>query len=85
MNELDRRLSRLPVHDRVLAEAQLARAEAIADAATAFAAWLRKLARIVATPVVARAGAYSEVRTRRWPHDGRKPETAEFPSIGLQH
>jgi len=85
MNELDRRLSHLPAHDRLLAEAQLARAEAIADAATALVAWLRKLTRIAVSPLAARAGAYTEGRTRRWPHDGRKPETAEFPSIGLQH
>lgn len=85
MNELDRRLSPLPAHDRLLAEAQLARAEALADAAGAFATWLRKLVRTVSSPLAARAGAYTDGRTRRWPHDGRTPETVEFPSIGLQH
>lgn len=85
MSQLDIQLSRLSAHDRALAQAQMARAEALVDVASTVGAWLRNLAAAVAAPVVSRVRAMNERRTRRWPHAKGKDEVAEFPSIGLQH
>ncbi len=81
MSQLDVRLSQLSSHERALAEAQMARAEAIADAVSALVAGCRKLGNAIA----ARAAAYTDRRTRRWPHAKNGRDVAEFPSIGLQH
>jgi hypothetical protein len=55
------RLSTLSEHDRFVAEAQMARAEAIADAFLALSRWIRK----------GWAGLRASVHaynTRQWPH-----------------
>jgi hypothetical protein len=57
-------LSRLSEHERYFAEAQLARAEAIVDAVTWVAARVRALFAAVALGFK----AWSDERTRRWPH-----------------
>ena len=85
MTSLDRRLAELPTHQRVLAEAQMARAEAIADGVASLVAWLRRLAAPISGRLGARARTITENRTRRWPHDAPRDKTGEFPSIGLQH
>lgn len=85
MSQLEVRLSQLSGHDRALAQAQMARAEALVDAAAAVVAFLVRIARAIAAPVVAGAKSYTDGRTRRWPHAKSRPEVAEFPSIGLQH
>jgi hypothetical protein len=85
MSQLEARLSQLSAYDRALAQAQMARAEAIVDAGAAVAAFVRRILRAIAAPVVARARSYTDVRTRRWPHAKSQPDVAEFPSIGLQH
>ncbi|MEO8484768.1 MAG: hypothetical protein ABI585_00380 [Betaproteobacteria bacterium] len=58
------RLSGLSAHDRYLAQAQMARAEALADAAMAVAGWLRR----GWVAVAERARVYTAERTRQWPH-----------------
>jgi len=60
----DFRLSNLSERDRFIAEAQLARAEAIADAFSAAAALVRRGWNRLATAV----RAWNVVRTRQWPH-----------------
>jgi len=58
------RFSGLSEHDRYLAEAQLARAEAIVDAFAAAAALVGR----GWNALVAHARAYGDARTRQWPH-----------------
>jgi len=63
MNEdrLTVRLATLSEHDRYVAQAQIARAEAIADAVVAVAGWIRKQWNAV------RASAHG-YNARQWPH-----------------
>ena len=58
------RLSNLSEHDRFVAEAQLARAEAIADAFAAAADMIRQGWNKLASAV----HAWNAARTRQWPH-----------------
>jgi len=58
------RLNRLSEHDRYLAQAQMARAEALVDAAAWVAARVRGLFAAVALGIK----TWSDERTRRWPH-----------------
>jgi hypothetical protein len=58
------RLSNLSEHDRFVAEAQLARAEAIADAFSAAADLVRQGWNRLASS----ARAWNAARTRQWPH-----------------
>lgn len=55
------RLSTLSEHDRFVAQAQMARAEAIADAFLALSAWIRK------GWVALRSNAHA-YNARQWPH-----------------
>jgi len=57
-------LHRLSEHDRYLAQAQMARAEAMVDAAAWVAARVRALFAAVAMGIK----SWSDERTRRWPH-----------------
>ena len=58
------RLHRMSEYDRYLAQAQMARAEALVDAASWVAARVRALFAVVALGIK----AWSDERTRRWPH-----------------
>jgi hypothetical protein len=58
------RLSNLSEHDRFVAEAQLARAEAIADALSAAVGLIRRGWNRLASSV----RAWNDARTRQWPH-----------------
>ena len=58
------RLSNLSEHDRFVAEAQLARAEAIADAFSGAANLIRQAWSKLAWS----ARAWNAARTRQWPH-----------------
>ena len=58
------RLTTLSEHDRYVAQAQMARAEAIVDAVAAVAG----LGRRGWNALVAQARAYNDARTRQWPH-----------------
>jgi len=66
MNEdrIDFRLSNLSERDRFIAQAQLARAEALADAFSAAAGMLRSGWNRLASAV----RAWNDARTRQWPH-----------------
>ena len=66
MNEdrIDFRLSNLSERDRFIAQAQLARAEALADAFSAAAGMLRSGWNRLALAV----RAWNDARTRQWPH-----------------
>jgi hypothetical protein len=65
---LTQQLAMLPEHDRRIAMAQMARAEALADVLMALASGVRKAWTIVTAPIAARADAYTRERTRLWPH-----------------
>ena len=67
MNEdrLPARLAALSEHDRFVAQAQMARAEAIVDGFAAVAALVRQGWNKLADA----ARAYSDARTRQWPHE----------------
>jgi hypothetical protein len=58
------RLSNLSEHDRFVAEAQLARAEAIADAFSAAAGLVHRGWNRLASAV----RGWNQARTRQWPH-----------------
>ena len=58
------RLADLSDHDRILAQAQMARAEALVDAAAAAVNLARRAWNAVAAPV----RAWNDARTRQWPH-----------------
>jgi len=58
------RLSNLSEHDRFVAEAQLARAEAIADAFSGAANLIRQ----AWSKLASSARAWNAARTRQWPH-----------------
>lgn len=85
MSQIDQQLSHLTSYERALAQAYMDRADAIVDVSAAIVAGVRKLGRAIAAPFIARFRAYSERRTRRWPHAKVDAGTPEFPSIGLQH
>jgi hypothetical protein len=57
-------LTHLSDHDRFLAQAQMARAEALVDAVAAAAALVQRGWSALAAPV----RAWSAGRTRQWPH-----------------
>ena len=57
-------LDRLSQHDRYLAQAQMARAEALVDAAS----WLVARVRALFAAVALGIKTWSDERTRRWPH-----------------
>jgi hypothetical protein len=67
MNEdrLSERFAALSDYDRYLARAQMARAEAIVEGFAAVAALVRKGWHRLADA----ARAYSDARTRQWPHE----------------
>jgi hypothetical protein len=67
MNEqrIPERFAALSEYDRYLAEAQMARAEAIVESFAAVAALVRKGCNALADA----ARAYSNARTRQWPHE----------------
>ncbi|HEY8244000.1 MAG: hypothetical protein ACHQJ7_02660 [Vicinamibacteria bacterium] len=57
-------LAALSEHDRFIAQAQLARAEAIVDAVAAIAGLVRR----GWNALVSSARAWNDARTRQWPH-----------------
>ena len=61
---IDLRSLRISEHDRYLAQAQMARAEAIVDTAIWVAGRVRALFAAAALGIK----AWSDERTRRWPH-----------------
>ena len=62
------RLAYLSEHDRYLAQAQMARAEAIVDLFSALGRAIRRGWMAVRGAVASRAKAYTDERTRDWPH-----------------
>jgi hypothetical protein len=62
------RLASLNEHDRFLAQAQIARAEALVDALAAAGRLLRRAFDAAAARIERRARAYTAERTRYWPH-----------------
>lgn len=81
MSALEQQLSHLSSHERAFAQAQIARAEAVADLAAAVVGRVRR----IADAFLAAIREHARSRTRRWPHAQRPEAIAEFPSIGLQH
>jgi hypothetical protein len=65
---LESRLAQLSEHDRFVAEAQMARAEALVDAVAAAVALLGKFVKAIGAPVTRAAQSYTDERTRVWPH-----------------
>jgi hypothetical protein len=62
------RLASLNEHDRFVAQAQIARAEALADALAAAGRVMRRVWNAAVAPIERRARAYTAERTRYWPH-----------------
>jgi hypothetical protein len=62
------RLASLPEHDRYLAQAQIARAEAMVDALSALARLFSRAWQAARAALARRAKAYTDERTRYWPH-----------------
>ena len=62
------RLATMSEHDRYLAQAQMARAEAMVEAVQAAGRLLRRGWTAVRAAVAGRAKAYTDRRTRSWPH-----------------
>ena len=62
------RLASLPEHDRYLAQAQIARAEAMVDAFGALARFVGRASQAARAALARRAKAYTDERTRYWPH-----------------
>ena len=58
------RIATLSEHDRYLAQAQMARAEAIVETFAAIAGIVRR----GWTALAARVRAWNDARTRQWPH-----------------
>jgi hypothetical protein len=61
-------LAKLPAHERQYAQAQLARAEAILETVTLVATGVRKAWHWLADPIAEQAKAFTDRRTRTWPH-----------------
>ena len=62
------RLASLNEHERFLAQAQIARAEALVDAVAAAGRLLRRAWNAATAPIGRWASAYTAERTRYWPH-----------------
>lgn len=62
------RLAYLSEHDRYLAQAQMARAEAIVDLFSSLGRAIRRGWMAARGAVASRAKAYTDERTRSWPH-----------------
>ena len=68
LDHVSAQLANLPSHDRLYAEAQLARAEALLATATIIAGAVRTGWHFLADPIAAEAKAFTDRRTRMWPH-----------------
>lgn len=62
------RLASLSEHDRFLAQAQMARAEAIVELVGSLVRVVRRGWSSVRSAVASRAKSYTDQRTRSWPH-----------------